>query len=204
MDTSQPFDEWLDSQQNTEVGRQYLRCRDRMARHHYPTQRKVNFPEKVQLNIVDRSIVEKAVDEQLQRSHAIILWMVWKLTPDEVKKAAGIPIRENAFLKSIDRSESAARQWRKTYGWMDDWLFMAARTGKDILKSVEDDLLREIGENALNRENDKQLGWMKVAVEVTGLKAPTITKNYEVNVDDLTDDELDRLASGEDPKKVLQ
>ncbi len=198
------FEEWLDQQTDSEIGRQYLRCRERLARHYYPLMQARYFPDQKFLSHDEEKRLENAVSAQLMMSNNVILWMAWSLTDNEILKAAGMPTKQNEFCKLLEINESLPRQWRRTYKWLDQWLFMAQRTGKEILTAVSDDILTEIGELALTRGRKDQLGWAKLAVDVTGLKAPTVTKNIDINVAELSDDEIDAIAAGEDPAKVLK
>lgn len=198
------YEEWLSEQGETEIGRQYLRCRQRLKRHYYPRKKTLLYPDTDILSHNQELAVERAVETQLTLSNNVILWMVWKLTDTEILRAAGMPLTQKEFCKTIDVNESLPRQWRRTYTWLDQWLFLAQKTGKEILAAVTDDILTEIGEQALARGKRDQLGWAKLAVSVAGLKAPTVTKNIEINVDELSDDEIDALAAGEDPAKVLK
>lgn len=172
--SEQSFDALMHELEESAMGKQLWRHFQWLRRYWLPIKSGELFDDDTEMGEAERARLEDAITKQIASNFDLLRYMCWRTTSAPVLENAKLPVRIGEFAKQVlgRKDTTAIRGWRQRYAGLEAYLSMCGKTGHDILNAVQDDHFVEIAEQAMNRENDKQVQWMKLATEIRGDKQP--------------------------------
>ena len=172
------FEEMMQALEGSAMGKQAWRHYYRLKKHWEPILSERMFEEDDPMGEAERNKLAAAVDDQIVENFDLLRYMCWETTSASILAASKLPTKIGGFATEVlgRKDTTAIRGWRVRYPWLKQYLAMCSKTGKEILNAVQDESFVEIHENAMDRENDKQVQWMKLETDIRGDKAPEVVE----------------------------